>query len=465
MTDHLSPLDAAFLEVEDEEPEVSMAIASIAVMEGPPPSKEELVAAMRRRLPLVPLYRQKARQVPFDLGAPVLVDDPDFDLDRHILHASVAEPGDDAALCERIGEIMSRRLDRDRPLWEYWLLDGLSGERWALVSKVHHCLVDGVSGANLYYVLFDLSPDGNGSEAPLDAYAPDPEPSTPRLIADAVRDLLLNPIEQLRMIGEALRTPHATAQRIADTARGLLTFAGSLWPTARSTLNGPIGERRRYAVARASLTEMKQAAHQAGASLNDVALSAITGAFRSLLLQRGEDPDPHAVRTAVPVSVRSRGEEGVCENRISVMLAFLPVHLADPDERLQAVRAHLTELKASMQAQAGEAMTTLARHEPFPPVSWVTRLLARLPQRTVVTVTTNVPGPPVPLYLLGRRALELFPYVPIIARLRTGVSVFSYCDQVTFGVTGDYDTVPEVEQFARAIQDELGRLVHPAAAA
>ncbi|MFI7643639.1 wax ester/triacylglycerol synthase family O-acyltransferase [Nonomuraea sp. NPDC049400] len=464
MTDHLSPLDAAFLEVEDEEPEVSMAIASIAIMEGPPPSREELVEATRRRLPLVPLYRQKARQVPFDLGAPVLVDDPDFDLDRHIRHVCVAEPGDDAALCERIGEIMSRRLDRERPLWEYWLLDGLSGGRWALVSKVHHCLVGGVSGANLYYVLFDLSPDGDGRQAPLDAYVPDPGPSTSRLIVDAVRDLLLNPIEQLRMIGEALRTPRATAQRIADTGRGLLTLAGSLGPASRSTLNGPIGERRRYAVARASLTEMKQAARQASASLNDVALSAITGAFRSLLLQRGEEPDPHAMRTAVPVSVRAAGDEGVCTNRISVMLAFLPVHLADPGERLQAVHAHLTELKASMEAQACEAMTTLARHEPFPPVSWATRLLARLPQRSVVTVTTNVPGPPVSLYLLGRRALEIFPYVPIIARLRTGVSIFSYCDQVAFGVTGDYDSAPEVERFACAIEEELGKLVRSAAA-
>ncbi|MEV6156613.1 wax ester/triacylglycerol synthase family O-acyltransferase [Nonomuraea sp. NPDC052129] len=457
MADHMSPLDAAFLDLEDEEPEVSMAISSVAVFEGPAPVPEEFLAAIRARLPLVPRYRQKARQVPLDLGSPVWVDDPAFDLSYHVQRVALAPPGDDTALHDRIGDIMSQRLDRARPLWEYWVIEGLSGGRWALVSKVHLCMVDGVSGTHLYQVILDETPQG-GAEPPPDVWAPAPEPSTLSLTAGALRDLLLNPVEQTRMIGRALAAPRATVRRVANTARGLIALTSALWPASASTLTGPIGEYRRYAVGRGSLTDVKEIAHRADATVNDVVLSAISGAFRHLLLQRGEEPHAHAVRSLVPVSVRARGEEGVCENRVSLMLAFLPVHVADPVARLRAVHEHLAELKASGEAQAGEAMTALAGHEPFLPISWGLRLAAHLPQRHVVTVTTNVPGPRGPLYLLGRRVLEILTYVPIALRLRTGVSIFTYGDQVTFGVTGDYDSAPEVEPLARTIENEIQAL-------
>ncbi|MCA2229250.1 WS/DGAT/MGAT family O-acyltransferase [Nonomuraea aurantiaca] len=457
MADHMSPLDAAFLDLEDEEPEVSMAISSVAVFEGPAPAPEEFLAAIRARLPLVPRYRQKARQVPLDLGLPVWVDDPAFDLSYHVRRVALAPPGQDTALHDRIGDIMSQRLDRARPLWEYWVIEGLSGGRWALVSKMHHCMVDGDSGPHLYQVIFEESPEG-GAEPPPDVWTPAPEPSTLSLAAGALRELLLNPVEQARMIGRALAAPRATVQHVTDTARGLIALAGALWPASGSTLTGPIGGYRRYTVARASLTDVKEIAHRADVTVNEVVLSAISGGFRHLLLQRGEEPHSRAVRSLVPVSVRARGAEGVCENRVSVMLAFLPVHVADPVERLRAVHEHLAELKASGEAQAGEAMTALAGHEPFLPISWGLRLAAHLPQRHIVTVTTNVPGPREPLYLLGRRALEILPYVPIALRLRTGVSIFTYGDQVTFGVTGDYDSAPEVKPFARAIEHELHAL-------
>ncbi|GIH95146.1 wax ester/triacylglycerol synthase family O-acyltransferase [Planobispora siamensis] len=458
MTDHLSPLDAVFLDLEDEEPEVSLAISSVAVLEGPPPAHEEFLAAVRARLPLIPRYRQKARQLPFDLGSPVWVDDPDFELEYHVRRIRVPAPGDDAAMCELIGVIMSQRLDRDRPLWEYWVLEGLSGGRWALVSKVHHCMVDGVSGTHLYYLIFDLSPGGSGP-MPEDTWHPGPEPSTWSLVAGALRDLALNPVEQLRMIGGALRTPKDTARLIAETTRGLFNLAGALRPASGSTLTGPIGEQRRYAVVRAPIGDLLEVKRRAGVSLNDVALAAVSGAFRKLLIQRGEEPGPRAVRSLVPVNVRVRGQEGVPDNRISCLLPFLPVHVAEPAERLRAVHEHLAELKAGMEAQAGQAMTTLARHEPFPPINWGLRLVARLPQHNIVTVTTNVPGPRQPLYLLGRRTLEILPYVPIASGLRTGVSIFTYCDQIAIGVTGDYDNAPEVARFADDIGAELRALV------
>jgi WS/DGAT/MGAT family acyltransferase len=458
MVDRMSPLDAAFLDIEDEDPHASLAIASVAVIEGPAPSHEEFVAAIRARLPLVPRYRQRAWQVPFDLGHPVWADDPHFDLTYHVRRTALPAAGDDQALCRLVARIMSQRLDRERPLWEYWVVEGLAGGRWALISKVHHCMVDGVSGTHLYHLLCDASAEGTG-DLPEDTWKPAGDPTALRLVADALLDLVVNPMEQMRLAGRALRSPRATAARVGETVRGLATLVGALRPAVASSLVGPIGRQRRYAIARAPLEDLVGVGRRAQVSLNDVALAAISGAFRTILCQRGEEPDPRSVRTLVPVSVRHRGDEDMCDNRISMLLAFLPVHLADPQARLRAVHRHLTELKASKEAQAGEAMTTLARHEPFPPISWGMRMAARLPQRNIITVATNVPGPRQPLYLLGRQLVEILPYVPIATRLRTGVSIFTYCDQVTFGITGDYDTAADVAELARGIEAGIAELV------
>jgi diacylglycerol O-acyltransferase len=454
----MSPLDAAFLDIEDEDPHASMAIASVAVIEGPAPSHEDFTAAIRARLPLVPKYRQRAWQVPLDLGRPVWADDPHFDLAYHVRRTAVPAPGDDEALCRLVARVMSQRLDRDRPLWEYWVVEGLAGGRWALISKVHHCMVDGVSGTHLYYLLCDVSP-GGPDDLPDDTWKPTGDPSVLRLVGDALLDIALNPMEQVRLAGMALRSPGATATRVAETVRGLATLVGALRPAVASSLVGPIGRQRRYAIARARLADVVDLGRRTQVSVNDVALAAISGAFRAILCQRGEVPGPYTVRTLVPVSVRAHGDEGMCDNRISMLLAFLPVHLSDPTERLRAVHQHLAELKASKEAQAGEAMTTLARYEPFPPIAWGMRMAARLPQRSIITVATNVPGPRHPLYLLGRRLVEILPYVPIATRLRTGVSIFTYCDQLTFGVTGDYDTAADADELARAITSGIAELV------
>jgi WS/DGAT/MGAT family acyltransferase len=451
MADRMSPLDAAFLDLEDEDAHVSMAISSVAILDGPAPSHAELTTALLARLPLVPRYRQKLRQVPLDLGRPVWVDDPAFDPTHHLRRTAVPAPGDDETLCRLVGRIMSQRLDRDRPLWEYWVVEGLAGGRWALISKVHHSLVDGVSGTHLYYLLLDREPQASATQ-PVDRWSPAAEPSTLRLVGDALVDLALSPVEQVRLAARAVGAPRLAVRRVAETVRGLTALAGALKPAAASSLVGPIGQQRRYAVARASMADVHDIRQHAQVSLNDVVLAAITGGFRTLLRERGERLDPHAIRSLVPVSVRAAGDEGICDNRLSLLLAFLPVHLAEPTARLRAVHAHLKQLKASNEAQAGEAMTTLAKHEPFPPISWGMRLAAHVPQRNIVTVTTNVPGPREPLYLLGRRVVEVLPYVPIAARLRTGVSIFTYCDQLTFGVTGDYASAPDVDLLASGIE-------------
>jgi WS/DGAT/MGAT family acyltransferase len=458
MSNRLSPLDAAFLDAEDEDSHASMAIASVAVLERPVPTQEEIIQAIGGRLPLVPRYRQKLRTVPFDLGRPAWVDDPDFDLAYHVRRTALPAPGGDEELCRLVARLMSQRLDRDRPLWECWVVEGLAGGRWALLSKVHHCMADGVAGTNLYNTLFDHAPEPSAAVA--DGWQAEAAPSTLRLTAGAVRDLMLSPADQLRLLSQALRHPARMVRRVAGTARGLIAIAQAVAvPASPSSLTGPIGRYRRYSIGRAGLADVMRVARHFHTSMNDVVLAAASGAFRTLLLQRGERPDAHSVRALVPVSVRRPGERGVHDNRISLMLPYLPVDIADPVRRLKAVHEHMTQLKTSREAEAGEAMTSLAAHEPFLPISWGIRMASHLPQRSIVTVTTNVPGPREPLFMLGRRIVEILPYVPIAVRLRTGVAILTYCDRIAFGVTADYDSAPEADLLARAIGTGIAELV------
>jgi len=460
--EHLSPLDAAFLDAEDEDRHASFAIASVAVLDGPAPSQADVINAVRGRLPLVPRYRQKVRPIPLDIGHPVWVDDPHFDIAFHVRRTAVPAPGDDAALCRLVARVMSQRLDRDRPLWECWVVEGLADDRWAILSKVHHCMADGLSANQLYLLLFDES--AQPSPAIEDTWVAEPEPGTMALTTAALADLARNPVQQLRLIGEGLRAPLRLTRRTVDAARGLASLAGVLRPVSASSLSGPIGQQRRYGVTRASLPDVAAVAKRFGVTINDVLLAAISGAYRALLLQRGEEPAPDAVRSLVPVSVRVTGQEHLIDNRISIMLPLLPVDLDDTLGRLKAVHQRLVALKASKEAEAGAAMTELARYEPFAPISLGIRLAAHIPQRNIVTVTTNVPGPKRPLYMLGRRIVEILPYVPIAVRLRTGIAVLTYCDRVTFGITADYDSAPDVELLGTVIERELAELVEAARA-
>ncbi len=461
--EHLQPLDSAFLDLEDADRHASLAIASVAVIEGPAPSQREFAESVRGRLPLIPRYRQKVRRLPLDVGPPVWVQDGAFDLAYHLRRTALPAPGDDAALCRLVARLMAQRLDRDRPLWECWVVEGLAGGRWAVLTKVHHCMTDGIAGNELYRIVFDESPAPRDAVA--DTWTRTPEPSTLRLTADALADLAGNPLRQVRLLARALRTPEALAQRVADTAHGLIELAGVLVPVARSSLAGPIGQQRRYAVGRAALDDVVHVARTFQVTVNDVVLAAVTGAFRAHLLDTGAQPDPGAVRTLVPVSVRPRGDTGVIDNSISLMLPLLPVELADPVDRLHEVHRRLGALKASKEAEAGEAMTELSKHEPFPPISYGIRLATHLPHRNIVTVTTNVPGPRRPLYALGRPIVEILPYVPIAFRLRTGVAVLTYHGRMFVGVTSDYDTGPHADEIAGAFGDELAGLVEAGRAA
>ena len=455
--DRMSPLDAAFLQAEDEEPETSMAIASIAVFDGPAPSQDELLRAYASRLPLIPRYRQRVITPYAELGPPVWVDDPDFDLSLHIRRAALPAPGGDAELFQLMARVMGQRLDRSRPLWECRLVEGLSGKRWALISKVHHCMVDGVSGTQLYHLLLSTSPDALTIEDPGPWHSA-PVPSRLAVTGDAATQLALSPVRLARWFGNALRTPNRTLHRLAETARGAAAMAAAVRPASQSTLVGPIGKNRRYDATAVKLRDVRRVCDEYGVTINDVALAAVTSAFRALLQARGEACTPNAVRSLVPVSVRAQGEEGIFENRVSLLLADLPVHVTDAVERLTAVHTHVAHLKSTHEADAGVVATDLAAREPFPLVAPLVRAMFHLPQRNIVTVTTNIPGPRQPLYMLGRRLVRLMPYVPIASRLRFGIAIFSYCDELTFGVTGDYDTA-DVQLIGREISVAIDELV------
>jgi diacylglycerol O-acyltransferase / wax synthase len=439
--DRLNPLDAVFLDIEDADPHSSLAIGSVAVLAGPAPSQAEVVAALAPRMRAVRRAQQRVRRLPLDVGPPVWVDLGEFDVGYHFRRTALPAPGDDTALCALVARVMGQRLDRDRPLWESWVIEGLAGGRWAVLSKLHHCLADGMSGTQLLAALFAATPPPAGEPD----WHPEPQPSTGALVRDAVVKLATDP---LHLLTQALRAPKALADLAADTVTGLGRLATVLAPTTPSSLSGPIGRSRRYAVARASLPDMRAVGAAFGTTVNDVALTAITLGFREILRHRGELADPDKVRAMVPVSIRATN---TLDNQISMLLPTLPVEIADPVMALREVHQRLTDLKHSKESEATGTVVALTGHEPFALTTLVLRLAAWL-QRNIVTVATNVPGPPSRLEMLGRPVLEVFPYVPIALRLRTGVAALSYRDHMAFGITADFDSNPDVALFAEAIE-------------
>ena len=455
--ERLTPLSDAFLEVEDGDPRASLAIGSLAVFAGPAPGFEELLTSISGRLPLIPRYRQKLRRVPFDLAPPAWVDDPAFDIRRHLHRQGLPEPGGRTELAELVSSLMTERMDRDRPLWDYWVVEGLPEGRWAILSKLHHSLVDGVSGSDLYHLVLDPTPVPRPPEP--DTWQPAASPSLLLFTADAALDLALAPVRAARTAVGALKHPRRLRRTAAWTAGGLTALAAALRPVSSSSLTGPLDGRRRYAWATGSLEDIRVVRAAYGVTVNDVALAAIAGGFRRLLLGRGETPEPHTLRSLVPVSTRAPGTESIPDNRVSLMLPYLPVDLADPRDRLAAVHERILELRAHHEPEAGGSVTTAAAYGAFPPVKWGVRLGMSLPQRMVATVTTNVPGPRQTLYCLGREAVELLPYVPIADRVRIGIAIFSYRDALTFGITGDHASTPDLDVLADGITESLSELV------
>jgi len=448
---HMNALDASFLDVEDS---VShMHIGSIGIFEGPPPPREEAARWVLGKLPLVPRYRQTIRRPPLSLGRPVWVDDEHFNLDYHLRRTVLPAPGGEEELRRLVGRVMSQQLDRDKPLWEMWLVEGVGDGRWALISKMHHALVDGVAGSDLLSVLLDRDPRARPPRPT--PWRPRPGPGAARLWAGALAGNLMIPAH---VGAAALRAPRGLPGRAYEAAQGLRGYGSTFAPSA-SSLNGPIGPHRRWTFARTSLRDVKLVRSAHGGTVNDVVLACIAGGFRDLLMARGESLD-RPVRTLVPVSARAEEQHGELNNRVTAMFADLPVETVDPVSRLQAVTRQMAELKASHEAEAGEALVALA-DVATPPLllSLGERLATRLPQRGVNTVTTNVPGPRVVLHACGRRMVEAFPYVPLGGHVAIGVAIFSYAGTCTFGITGDFDLAPDIDVLASGIEDAIAELL------
>ena len=452
----MSPLDAAFLRIEDRH--TSLHIASLAIFDGPPPSYEQVHRAFLSKLHLVPRYRQRVVEVPLRLGRPVWVDDTHFSLRYHLRHTALPRPGTDAQLRDLVGRLMSQQLDRGKPLWETWVVEGLEGDRWAVVSKIHHCMVDGIAGTDLIARVLDPSADAPLPAAPAEP-APPAEPHAAQLALSAALSLPVTPAAVLRSAMRAVTHPVETAKDAAMTTRGAVAWLRLARPAAASSLTGPITPHRRWGWTSTTLADVRVVRHALGGTVNDVVLTAVTRGFRDLLLARGEAPDAHAVRTLVPVSVRRADARGVLDNRVSAMIADLPVGVETADARLLAVRVELDRLKHSGEPQFGELLTSAGVLVPPLLLSLGLTGVFRLPHRHLVTVATNVPGPQQPLYCCGRRMREYYPYVPIADRLRIGVAITSYDGVLGFGVTADEDSTPDLQVLLDGIDAELRDLV------
>ncbi len=456
--ERLSALDAEFLYLEDDA--THMHIGGACVFDGSPPSVREVERLVAARLHLVPRYRQRVVGVPLDLGRPLWVDDPRFDLEHHVRGVALPHPGGDAAFCRLVGELMSRPLDRGRPLWEIWVVEGLERGRWALVCKVHHCMVDGVAGIGLLTTVLRPEPDAVVGEP--EPWAFRPEPPTVCRVLDAWGGAVAQTAHLLRGAADGLVHPGATATTVVGVSTGALRFLARLTPTRRLSIEGPIGPHRVWAHASASLADVATIRQAFGGTVNDVVLAAVAGGYRNLLVRHGDDVARAHLRSLVPVSIPPTRGGARTGNRLAALLCDLPVTIADPVDRLRRVHDEMVALKSGHLVEAGAVAVAAADLTPPMVLGDVTRcairVMHRLGQPSLNTVTTNVAGPPDPLYCLGREMLEYLPFVPICHGLRVGTAIVSYHGRICFGVTGDEDSVRDVDVVAEGAVTSIGNL-------
>jgi diacylglycerol O-acyltransferase / wax synthase len=454
--DRLTGLDSSFLHLEHDA--THMHVAGCMVFDGPAPGYDELVGQILSRLHLVPRYRQRLAFVPLHQGRPVWVDDPHFNVAFHVRHTALPSPGGEDQLRRLCGRVFSQALDRSRPLWEIWLVEGLAEDRFALLSKTHHALVDGVSGVDIATVLFDASPDPLPVAPPESEWIPRPLPTGAQLLAEALLERATVPTEIVRGLRATLRGPRHVAARLGRALGGVGAVARLATASAPdSSLNVRIGPHRRFTWVRGDLAEFKAVKNALGGTVNDVVLAAVAGALGRYLRVHGETTNDTVLRAMVPVSVRADVERGALGNRVAAMWAPLPIGLTDPVERLLTISRDMDGIKESGQAVGAQVLTELAGFAPPTIMAQASRLQAR--QRMFNLVVTNVPGPQLPLYLLGRQLEAMFPMVPLAANQALGIAIMSYNGQLNFGLNADYDALPDLEALADALRASIDELV------
>jgi diacylglycerol O-acyltransferase / wax synthase len=457
--DRLSSLDVSFLT--NESSSAHMHVGAVMIFEGPPPSYDDLAERVRARLHLVPRFRQKLAYPPVQAGRPFWVDDPTFNLEYHLRHSALPPPGSEEQLRRMVGRIFSQQLDRSKPLWELWLVQGLTRKRFALLTKTHHAVVDGVSGVDIATVLFDLQPVPEPAE-PQESWIPGPEPSAAAMVARGVEELAKAPIGLARRVEGAVEHPERTLARVGEALEGIGELGWALAnPAPDVPLNQPIGSHRRFEWVRCDLAQFKRVKNIVGGTVNDVVLAVVSGALRAWLHGRGVRTEGLELRAQVPVSIRAADERGKLGNRLVAMRAPLPVYIEDPVARLRRVTESMRHLKSSKQAVGAEV---ISRFNDFaPPTLLAEAARINFSTRLFNVVVTNVPGPQVPLYILGRELEDLFPVGFLPPDQALFVAIMSYNGGINFGLLADYDALDDVAVLATAIERALAELVDAAA--
>jgi diacylglycerol O-acyltransferase len=449
MSQRLSTLDATFLELEDADDAAHMHIGVVMVFEpgseGPPPLGQ-LQREIERRIHMLPRYRSRLTAPHLGpLRRPSWEPDPAFSIQEHVHRAALPAPGGETELMDWCGEYWSTRLDRSRPLWDTALLEGLEGGRWALATKTHHALVDGVGAADVGQLLLDSSRAGSRQSA-IPEWALD-EGIEGDGLADRLGDLVR---------GGAKLVSHPARLLVEAKAAAELVIREQLVPAPASSLNVPIGPHRRYAVARARLSDLKAIKNAFGGTVNDVVLAVAAGGLRRLLQERGDELPEHGLRAMVPVNLRASGDGMQLGNQVSSLFAHLPVCEPDPLRRYLVTAGETAELKAGTAARGSAELLALSGLAP--PLLHSVLARSTTGRRLFNLTITNVPGPTRPLYAFGAKLEEVFPLVPLAADHSIGIAVVSYDGMVFFGLSGDERAAPDLAVLRDGIRDSLAEL-------
>ncbi len=460
--DRLTAVDASFLHQEG--PVSHMHVGGLTIFEGPPPSLDQFLEQIRSRLHLVPRYRHRLAHMAIDSGRPLWVDDPTFNLEYHVRHTALPAPGGWEQLRQLTARIFSQQLDRAKPLWELWLIEGLEDNRFALISKNHHSLIDGISGVDLATVLFDIEPVPRPVAHSGRPWQPRPEPGTVSLIAAGVRGALRAGIELAEGAIDAVAHPDRAVSNVREAAEGVGEVAWAvLNPAPATPLNVEIGPHRRFVGVPCALEEFKAVKNEFGGTVNDVVLSVVTGALREFLISRGVRTAGVELRALVPVSTRREDERHHLGNRLVAMRAPLPVYIPDPLQRLRFIKRAMDGLKESKQAVGADVIAGAQNFAPPTILAQASRL--NFSTRLFNLLVTNVPGPQFPLYVMGREMEQAYPVAFLPKNHALAIAIMSYRGQMNFGLLGDYDALPDIDAIGESIRGELATLLSLAAAA
>ena len=454
--DRLTAVDASFLVQEGSNSH--MHIGAVIIVDGAAPPFQGFIEQIQSRLHLVPRYRQKLAYPPGETGRPLWVDDPTFNIGYHVRHTALPAPGTEHQLLELASRIASQQLDRSKPLWEMWVVEGLEGGRFALINKTHHSLVDGVSGVDLATVLFDFEAKPSTPAVQVEPWAPRPEPSQAELLAAGLRDAARGVVGIASRALRYAQRPDRAIDEVREAIEGVSEIAwAGLNPAPETPLNTEIGPHRRLAVARENLEDFKTVKNAFGGTVNDVVLTVVSGALRSWLRSRGVRTEGLELRALVPVSIRSNEEHGALGNRIAVMRGPLPVYIHDPVARLRFVKQSMDGLKESKQAVGAEVLSGVQQLAPPTILAQASRL--NFSTRLFNLIVTNVPGPQFPLYVMGQKMLGLYPIAFLPENHALAVAIMSYNGEINFGLLADYDVVPDADEISAGISESLAELV------